>query len=83
MISIAMMGISIGGTVLSPLLSWLIVEFGWRYAYFILCALSLIVLVPIALFVVRRAPQDVGLEPYGHGEETAVSTKKKNVPASN
>lgn len=82
MISIAMMGISIGGTVLSPLLSWLIVEFGWRYAYFILCALSLIVLVPIALFVVRRAPQDVGLEPYGHGEETAVSTKK-NVPASN
>lgn len=83
MISIAMMGISIGGTVLSPLLSWLIVEFGWRYAYFILCALSLIVLVPIALFVVRRAPQDVGPEPYGHGEETAVSTKKKNVPASN
>lgn len=83
MISIAMMGISIGGTVLSPLLSWLIVEFGWRYAYFILCALSLIVLVPTALFVVRRAPQDVGLEPYGHGEETAVSTKKKNVPASN
>lgn len=83
MISIAMMGISIGGTVLSPLPSWLIVEFGWRYAYFILCALSLIVLVPIALFVVRRAPQDVGLEPYGHGEETAVSTKKKNVPASN
>lgn len=83
MISIAMMGISIGGTVLSPLLSWLIVEFGWRYAYLILCALSLIVLVPIALFVVRRAPQDVGLEPYGHGEETAVSTKKKNVPASN
>ena len=83
MISIAMMGISIGGTVLSPLLSWLLVEFGWRYAYFILCALSLIVLVPIALFVVRRAPQEVGLEPYGHGEETAVSTKKKNVPASN
>ena len=83
MISIAMMGISIGGTVLSPLPSWLIVEFGGRYAYFILCALSLIVLVPIALFVVRRAPQDVGLEPYGHGEETAVSTKKKNVPASN
>ena len=83
MISIAMMGISIGGNVLSPLLSWLIVEFGWRNAYFILSALSLIVLVPIGLFVVRRTPQDAGLEPYGHGEETAVSTKKKNVPASN
>lgn len=83
MISIAMMGISIGGTVLSPLLSWLIVEFGWRNAYFILSALSLIVLVPIGLFVVRRTPQDAGLEPYGHGEESTASAKKKNVPASN
>ena len=83
MISIAMMGISIGGTVLSPLLSWLIVEFGWRNAYFILSALSLIVLVPIGLFVVRRTPQDAGLEPYGHGEENTASAKKKNVPASN
>lgn len=83
MISIAMMGISIGGTVLSPLLSWLIVEFGWRNAYFILSALSLIVLVPIGLFVVRRTPQDAGLEPYGHGEESMASAKKKNVPASN
>ena len=77
MISIAMMGISIGGTVLSPLLSWLIVEFGWRNAYFILSALSLIVLVPIGLFVVRRTPQDAGLEPYGHGEESTASAKKK------
>ena len=83
MISIAMMGISIGGNVLSPLLSWLIVEFGWRNAYFILSALSLIVLVPIGLFVVRRTPQDAGLEPYGHGEENTASAKKKNVPASN
>lgn len=83
MISIAMMGISIGGTVLSPLLSWLIVEFGWRNAYFILSALSLIVLIPIGLFVVRRTPQDAGLEPYGHGEESTASAKKKNVPASN
>ena len=83
MVSIAMMGISIGGNVLSPLLSWLIVEFGWRNAYFILSALSLIVLVPIGLFVVRRTPQDAGLEPYGHGEESMASAKKKNVPASN
>ena len=83
MISIAMMGISIGGTVLSPLLSWLIVEFGWRNAYFILSALSLIVLIPIGLFVVCRTPQDAGLEPYGHGEESTASAKKKNVPASN
>lgn len=81
MISIAMMGISIGGTVLSPLISWMIVNFGWRQAYFMISALNLIVLLPIGLFIIRRTPQDVGLEPYGHGEQTASS--KKNVPASN
>lgn len=83
MISIAMMGISIGGTVLSPVLSWIITSYGWRNAYFILGAASLIVLIPISAFIVRRSPEDVGLLPYGHGEELADKNKKtKNVPVS-
>lgn len=84
MISIAMMGISIGGTILSPILSWVISSYGWRKAYFILGAASLIVLIPISAFIVRRTPEDVGLLPYGHGEEPVNRNKKsKSVPASN
>ncbi len=82
MISVAMMGVSLGGTILSPLLAWTIETFGWRTAYFILGAVSLAVLVPIAAFVVRRSPEDVGLLPYGHGETVAGQAKKKSVPAS-
>lgn len=83
MISIALMGISIGGTVLSPILSWVIGKYGWRKAYFILGIASLIVLIPISAFIVRRTPEEVGLEPYGHGEEVEKKDKKANAyPAS-
>lgn len=77
MISIAMTGISIGGTVLSPALSWTINTFGWRKAYFILGGVCLLVLVPIVGFVIKPMPSDVGLLPYGCGEENCKSTKEK------
>lgn len=83
MISIAMTGISLGGTFLSPLLAWAIGQYGWRKSYFLLGIVSLLVLIPISAFVVRRSPEDVGLLPYGHGEEVTQQKKKKTVPASN
>lgn len=60
MISVALMGISIGGMVLSPILSAIIGQFGWRKAYFILGIVSLIVLIPISVFLsaVHRKMQD-------------------------
>lgn len=82
MISIAMMGISIGGTVLSPILSALIESQGWRHTYMILGIASLVIMIPIAAFVVRRSPEDIGLLPYGHGEISNQSAKKKNGSAS-
>lgn len=82
MISIAMMGISIGGTVLSPVLTALIASQGWRTTYFILGAMSLIVLLPIGIFVFRRTPEEVGLLPYGHGDVSETkNTNKKKTPA--
>ncbi len=84
MISIAMTGVSIGGTVLSPALAWAISTFGWRKAYFLLGAVCLIVLVPISGFIVRRSPEEVGLLPYGHGEVSSSDSSKKKAgyPAS-
>lgn len=82
MISVALMGISIGGMVLSPILSAIIGQFGWRKAYFILGIVSLIVLIPISVFIVRRTPEDAGLLPYGQGEEVQAKEKKKSYPTS-
>ena len=76
MISVAMTGISIGGMVLSPIISWAIRSYGWRNAYFMLGAMCMVVLIPIAGFIVRRTPEEVGLEPYGHGEAMQETGKK-------
>ncbi|MDO4265012.1 MAG: MFS transporter [Eubacteriales bacterium] len=78
MISIATMGISIGGTVLGPFITFCIQNYGWRNAYFMLGALCLIFMIPISGFIIRRTPEEVGLEPYGHGEEAAPGKKKSN-----
>ena len=51
-----MMGISLGGTFLSPFLSWTIGMFGWRRAYFILGAVSLCVLIPIFCLYCQTFP---------------------------
>lgn len=82
MISVAMMGISFGGTFLSPLLSWLLSNYGWRVSYFILSGISLAVLIPIGLFAVRRTPEEAGLLPYGHGEEGARGKQTRRVSES-
>lgn len=81
MISVAMTGISIGGMVLSPIISWAIRSYGWRNAYFMLGAMCMVVLIPIAGFIVRRTPEEVGLEPYGHGEEVQAKNGKKKAAA--
>jgi predicted MFS family arabinose efflux permease len=56
--------VSAGILVFLPLLSWLVVQLGWREATLI-AGLSAIALVPLVLLFVRDLPSDVGLLPYG------------------
>jgi MFS family permease len=62
------MGIGSSGAVISgPLLVivvWLVAEFGWRQAFFILGIASWIIIIPLA-FVYRTKPEDYGLLPDG------------------
>lgn len=73
--SIAMAGISVGGFAISPVIGYLLTLVGWRQTYFILGAAMFIILVPIALLVIRRAPSDKGLLPYGATEESVAAQK--------
>lgn len=69
--SLVMMGASIGSTILSPIVGRIIQERGWRSAYIFLGVLMFVVLVPLTSFIIRRAPADKGLEPYGAGQAVA------------
>ena len=62
---IAFTGSVVGGLVLVQLGKILIASFGWRFANLFLAGLAFVLLMPIALFVVRDRPSDIGLLPYG------------------
>ncbi len=73
-----MMGIctaasGIGGMLFSPLIAWLITDFGWRWAYAACGLLILCVVSPALGILLRSYPRDKGLEPYGAGKASAES----------
>jgi MFS family permease len=68
---IIMVGTALGGVVFAPLAHDLIGRFGWRTAYVILGVTIPVVVVPLAIFVVRRSPESIGLRPDGDPSDDA------------
>ena len=66
-IAVAAMGVSLGGILITPFTTWLIDNIGWREAWLWLALFSACLLFPIAL-VMRRAPEDYGLQPDGYSD---------------
>lgn len=62
--SIAFAGVGAGSIVLLPLLQSVIDRFGWRSACLALGLFALALLTPLALLL-RRRPEDIGLQPDG------------------
>ncbi|WP_352925919.1 MFS transporter [Peribacillus simplex] len=67
-LGIALSGSGFGGIILSPLVNWLITAYGWRSAYLAIGVLIVVVLVPLAVFVIRLNPADKGLLPLGEAK---------------
>lgn len=64
-IGIAAMGVSVAALV-TPILSTALIDaYGWRAAWMILGSSIPLLIVPLSLFVMRRRPEDHGLEPDG------------------
>ena len=68
--AVAMSGISLGGVVMAPLATQLIVAYGWRVAALALAILVWVVGVPLSALIIRRCPEDLGLLPDGVAHET-------------
>ena len=58
------MGTAIGGTVIAPLMGFLVLSVGWRPAAFISGVIILAVVIPLS-FLIRRDPESMGLRPDG------------------
>ena len=61
---IAFSGSGLMAAVLIPLATRIIEISGWRWAYRFLACVSLFVLIPIVLFIVKNNPENIGLMPY-------------------
>ena len=64
MTGIVQAGLGIGGLVIAPLTGWLILNYGWRTAYWVLGVIAILGLVISGLFM-KRDPQDMGQFPDG------------------
>jgi sugar phosphate permease len=63
-ISMASIGISLGGVLMAPLVALVIEAGGWRQAWVFLGLLTWVLILPSACLM-RRQPEDVGLTPDG------------------
>jgi len=63
--SIANTGLSVGGVVLVPLATYLIIHLGLDWALPILGAIYMLAIIPIAIFFIKQQPSDVGQYPDG------------------
>lgn len=75
MISIALAGSGVGGTIFSKIIGGMIATHGWRYTYRTIGILIMCILLPLIALIIRRKPEDKGLMPYGAGDTSA--SKKK------
>ncbi len=69
-IGIATAGVALGAMILVPSIGFIAENFGWRMSYLFMGLLVLIVDVPLALFLVKDHPADVGLLPDGDDPST-------------
>ena len=81
--SLALSGIGIGGSLLSPVITYFISAYGWRFSYRAVGALVIIVSVPVAFLLLKSKPSDMGLLPLeekpGDGKEkTKAAVKPEN-----
>lgn len=61
---VASLAFAIGGAVLTPVLGWLIINYGWRWAAVLAGVATLVIGLPL-LLVIRNTPEDKGLLPDG------------------
>lgn len=82
-IGIMSSGMGIGGLALAPLVGgYLIPNFGWRVSYLAMALLTWVLIIPLALFVIKTKPAEMGLYPDGIEDPEAVASTTALLSAS-
>jgi len=65
-IAIAVMGASLAGIMMPPLVTALVDSYGWRAGYYTFAATTAVLLLPVVYFFMRDRPADIGEVRDGH-----------------
>ncbi len=76
MTSIVVSGLFLGMMIMAPLVTRLIAAYGWRTSYIIIGVINMVFMIVAAKFM-RDDPSQMGLAPYGEGEEQKKSLHLK------
>ena len=71
----------LGGAVMIPLLSYMVLQYGWQTAALIIGVGMLVVIVPVTLLF-RRSPESMGLNPDGRVTLSSLRMKRRISAAS-
>jgi len=61
----------LGGLIMPPVISWIIITAGWRTAWVFLAGIHLVLSVLMCAVLVKNKPEDMGLTPEGYSREQA------------
>ena len=75
--SISLGGIGIGGAVLSPLITQMILRYGWRDTYQIVGVVVIVVAVPIAFGLLKSSPKNLNMRPLREKDTKKKATQRK------
>jgi MFS family permease len=75
-VSLALSGHCLGQFALIPLFSIFIQQYSWRFLYFFLGLIMLILNIVLALWVIRGEPEAIGLKPFGYENAKNIENKR-------
>ena len=82
-LGIGLAGVGVGTAIVPLIVSFFVSAYSWREAYLAIAALIILVVLPMAFFVFKDSPKDIGLLPDGDRESNVVGNSAEIVANSN
>jgi len=79
-ISLGVLGASLAGVVMPPLVTTLVDDIGWRTTYVVFAGIVVCVLVPIVILLLKDRPEDIGEVRDGHAYVAAHPEQMVDIP---
>lgn len=79
---IMMAAVGLFGAVLQPVTAKIITVYGWNNGYLFLGFISLVIVLPITIFLFRNSPEEKGMKAYGADESADQGAAQKKVQAA-